>query len=101
MFMFTHQLFIASQVTCHLTVDKQLMIYQATLWNPLMTQDSAHCTLSHTNYRQTHKLRTPTVPSMQYIYETTLLELLNCASLCSLTTTTTIPIVHKLRMVKL
>jgi hypothetical protein len=42
-----------------------------------------------------------TVPSIQYMYETTLLELLNCAILCSLTTAIGRFFLHELQMVKL
>jgi len=38
---------------------------------------------------------------MQYMNETTVLEPLNCASLCSLTTATSMFILHELQMVKL
>ena len=47
---------------------------------------SAHYTQSQIYFTQHTNSEPHTVPSMQYMYETTLLELRNCAILCSLTT---------------
>ena len=63
------------------------------------TVHTTHC-LKFTSHKHTNS-EPHTVPSMQYMYETTLLELLNCAILCSLTTATGRFILHELQMVKL
>ena len=65
-----------------------------------MTQHNTTQThsLKFTSHKHTNS-EPHTVPSTQYMYESNLLELLNCASLCSLTTG--MFILHELQMVKL
>jgi len=70
--------------------------------NTTQHKHAVHTTncLTFTSHKHTNS-EPHTVPSIQYMYETTLLELFNCAILCSLTTVIGRFILHELQMVKL
>jgi len=108
----THHKTTQHYTTQHITKQHNTTHHNTTQHNTTQHNTSQHNTTQHKHtVHTTHCLKFTshkhtnaephTVPSTQYMYETTLLELLNCAILCSLTTVTGRFILHELQMVKL